>query len=54
MQITLPHNFTARPYQKEALDAVERYNRVVCIWHRRAGKDKTMFQAFLKKAMQRV
>lgn len=54
MLIKLPHNFTARPYQKEALDAVERYNRVVCIWHRRAGKDKTMFQAFLKKAMQRV
>jgi phage terminase large subunit len=52
--IILPHNFVPRPYQKEALNAFDTYQRVVLIWHRRSGKDKTAFQAFIKKAMKRV
>jgi superfamily II DNA or RNA helicase len=35
MQIVLPHNYSPRPYQKEVLDAIDKYNRIVCIWHRR-------------------
>jgi len=53
MQITLPHNFTARPYQKEALKGLDEYKRAILIWHRRAGKDKTAFQALLRKALER-
>lgn len=52
--ITLPHNFTARPYQKEALEWLDKYLRAILIWHRRAWKDKTAFQALQKKALQRV
>lgn len=51
--ITLPHNFKARPYQKEALEALDKYNRAILIWHRRAWKDKTAFQALIRKALQR-
>ena len=46
--ITLPYKFTPRPYQKEALDAFGKYKRLVLIWHRRAGKDKTAFQMLIK------
>jgi len=53
VSINLPHRFTPRPYQKEALQAMDDYKRVCLIWHRRAGKDKTAFQAFLKKALER-
>ena len=54
MEITLPHRFTARPYQMEAMEAFDNYKRLVLIWHRRAGKDKTAFQLLVKGAMQRV
>ncbi len=53
VNIKLPHNFIPRPYQKEALLAMDSYLRVALIWHRRAWKDKTAFQAFVKKALQR-
>lgn len=51
--IELPYNFKARPYQKEVLDAIDKYNRMCIIWHRRGWKDKTMFQALLMKALKR-
>lgn len=51
--ITLPHNYTPRPYQKEALEWLLKFKRAVIIWHRRWWKDKTAFQAFLKKALER-
>ncbi len=53
VNITLPHKFTPRPYQLEALKAMDVYKRVVLIWNRRAWKDKTAFQWFVKKAMER-
>lgn len=42
MQVTLPHRFTPRDYQAEAM----RYfdgggRRAITVWHRRAGKDLT-------------
>ena len=52
--IILPHNFTARPYQKKALEWLDTFLRAILIWHRRAWKDKTAFQALQKKALQRV
>ena len=53
MQITLPYNFTARPYQREALKGLDTFKRAILIWHRRAWKDKTAFQALIKKALER-
>lgn len=52
-KISLPHKFRPRPYQKDALRNLCVYNRAVLIWHRRAGKDKTAFQALIKKALER-
>lgn len=43
INVHLPHNYTARPYQAEALHALQTdgKTRAVWVWHRRAGKDKT-------------
>jgi hypothetical protein len=53
MQIKLPYRFSPRAYQTEFLKAIDKYSRVVCIWHRRAWKDLTAFQWLLKKALER-
>lgn len=41
MNITIPHNWAARPHQKKFMYSmlVDGIKRAVCIWHRRAGKD---------------
>ena len=40
--VTLPYNFKPRPYQVPVLRALDRgAKRVVAVWHRRAGKEKT-------------
>src|SRR6185312_14576271 len=40
--INLPHNFKPRPYQIPVLRALDGgAKRVVAVWHRRAGKEKT-------------
>ena len=53
--ITLPHEFQPRPYQLDLLKAVDSgYKRAIAIYHRRAGKDKTMFNLLIKKAFERV
>ena len=42
MEITLPLHFDPRPYQLPILRAVDNgYRRIVQLWHRRSGKDKT-------------
>lgn len=42
MEIKIPHNFNPREYQKKIFNAIdEGYKRIIQIWHRRAGKDKT-------------
>jgi len=55
MEITIPHNFTPRTYQLPVLRALDgNINRAVCVWHRRAGKDKTGLNFTIKKMMERV
>ena len=54
-QLTLPHNFTARPYQLPFLHAMETEKklRACCVWHRRAGKDKTFVNFLIPQMLQR-
>lgn len=53
-KIKLPHGFEPRDYQKPLLKAMDRgYRRAVSIWHRRAGKDKTLLNLTVKKAFER-
>lgn len=53
--ITLPHNYTPRDYQLPLFVAIDGgYKRVVCIWHRRAGKDLSLISLVAKKAFERV
>lgn len=61
-QITVPYNFTPRPYQLElfqALDGVEgrpetKKNRAIYILHRRGGKDLTCACYMFKEMMRKV
>lgn len=55
MDITIPHNFKPRDYQLPLLQALDgKYKRAVCVWHRRAGKDKTLINIIAKKMFERV
>jgi len=55
MQITLPHHFIPREYQIPLLKALDSgFKRAVCVWHRRAGKDKTLLNLCIKKMLERV
>jgi hypothetical protein len=52
--ITIPYEFIPRSYQRELLEALDTgYKRAICVYHRRAGKDKTMFNVMVKKALER-
>ncbi len=54
MKITLPHNFTPRPYQVPLLSALDGgIKRAVIVWHRRSGKDKTCLNYVAKKMLER-
>jgi hypothetical protein len=53
--ITIPYLFVPRVYQKELLIAVDQgYRRFIAIYHRRAGKDKTMFNMMIRESLKRV
>ena len=53
--IHIPYKFIPRVYQHNLLKALDSgYNRAVTVWHRRAGKDKTLFNLTIKKAFERV
>lgn len=59
--LTIPYNFTPRDYQLPLLTAMESrenggggFKRAVCVWHRRAGKDKTLINLMVAKMLQRV
>ena len=53
--IELPHKFVARPYQLPVLKALDSgTKRVVLSWHRRSGKDVTIFNWCIKSVMKQV
>lgn len=54
MEIELPYKFTPRDYQCSAILAVldQGRKRAVCVWHRRAGKDKTFLNILVMKAVE--
>lgn len=55
MEITIPHNFKPRDYQKPLFNSIyDGYKRAVAVWHRRSGKDKTAINFLMKEAFQRV
>lgn len=50
-RVILPHNFTPRYYQAPLFKFVpSAFRRAVCVWHRRAGKDKTLFNLIIREA----
>jgi hypothetical protein len=52
--IRVPHNFECRDYQKPLYNALaDGYKRGVAVWHRRAGKDKTLINILVKEAFKR-
>jgi hypothetical protein len=52
--IQIPYQFTPRTYQKELLAARDNgFKRLLAIYHRRAGKDKTMFNLIVREALKR-
>ena len=54
-QLTLPHNFTPRPYQYALLKHLDNgYKRAVAVWHRRAGKDLVMLNYIARCMYERV
>jgi hypothetical protein len=54
-QITLPHNYRPREYQWSFFEAMATgIKRAVCVWHRRAGKDKTFLNFMIKEMPKRV
>lgn len=52
--VELPHKFIPRHYQRPVMKAVieDGVKRAVCVWHRRAGKDKTFLNLLAIKAME--
>lgn len=55
MIIQIPHRFKPRSYQLGFFSAIDRgINRVLLVWPRRHGKDKSCFNALVKKATERV
>lgn len=54
LHLVLPHQFAARAYQRPAVEAFKAgVTRLVLIWHRRAGKDKTCYNLMVRGALRR-
>ena len=54
MQISIPYNFEPRSYQVDIFAALDGdYKRACLVWHRRAGKDLTLWNLTIKKALER-
>ena len=55
MQLTIPHQFSPRPYQTPLLQARERgILRLIQVWHRRSGKDKTDINLMAREMVETV
>lgn len=54
-EIRIPYNYEPREYQVPFLRAMDEGCRRAClVWHRRAGKDKTVLNFVVKEALRRV
>lgn len=55
IDLELPHNYRARPYQRAFWEAMAGgVKRCVLVWHRRAGKEKTCWNYLIMKAAQKM
>jgi hypothetical protein len=55
MEIILPHKFQPRQYQLNLLEAVDNgIKKAFIYWHRRSGKDFTLWNIIIKEAFKRV
>jgi hypothetical protein len=55
MEVTIPHKYSPRPYQKPLWAAIQRgIKRLVVVWHRRSGKDKTIVNIVASESQKRV
>lgn len=53
--LTIPHRFSPRRYQLGFFKAIDSgIKRVLLVWPRRHGKDKSCFNALVKKGLERV
>lgn len=53
MNIRVPYNFEPRDYQLNMLSAFdEGFKRIFCLWHRRAGKDLTLWNLMIREAVK--
>jgi hypothetical protein len=51
-RVRLPHRYDPRPYQLPFFRAFDKgIRRLVTVWHRRAGKDKTAFNLMIREAV---
>jgi phage terminase large subunit len=54
-KLQIPFNYKPRSYQIPVLRRLDRgATRIVLVWHRRSGKDKTILNYTIKRMMQRV
>lgn len=52
---TIPYQFSPRQYQREVFSAFDNgIKRAVLVWHRRSGKDKSLFNLTVREACKRV
>ncbi len=55
MKIQIPYNFTPRSYQLPMLKAFDMgYKRIFALWHRRGGKDLTLWNLIIREAVKRT
>ncbi len=55
IKLTLPYNYEPRQYQLPVLQALDSgIKRAVCVWHRRAGKDKTFLNYMIRCMYERI
>lgn len=53
--LTIPYNYKPRDYQRGLFNCLNRgYKRAAVIWHRRAGKDKSLWNLIIKEAVKRT
>lgn len=54
-ELTIPYNYIPRDYQRALYNSLAQgFRRGVAVWHRRAGKDKTLINIVAKEMFKRV